>query len=92
MFIIFEKILKIEQNIKDLINTGEIFKKEHTKNIDSRDCWKISIINKDEYYNIGLGSLFVDYNQLKTVKQFKSYHHTFELIYDSLAKILVIAL
>lgn len=87
----YEKILEIEQNIKDLINTSEIFKKENNKNIDSRDCWRISIINNNEYYNIDLGILFVDYNQLKTVKQFKSYHYTLELIYYSLAKILVIA-
>ncbi|MBM6212320.1 hypothetical protein H6K97_11990 [Staphylococcus epidermidis] len=33
----------------------------------------------------------MDYNQLKTVREFKSYHYTLELIYYSLEKILVIA-
>lgn len=87
----YEKIIEMEQNIKDIINISEVLKKENNKKSDTRDCWRVSIINKDEYYNIDLGSLFVDYNQLKTVREFKSYHYTLELIYYSLEKILVIA-
>lgn len=83
----FQKALLLEQQIKDVIETGELFHKEHQKNEDDKDCWAITIINQDPFYNVSLGELFQDFNDFKTVKAFKVYYNTLKYIHQTLLRI-----
>ncbi|MCA1235776.1 hypothetical protein [Staphylococcus aureus] len=83
----YQKALLLEQQIKILIETGELFHKEHHKNEDDKDCWVVTIINQDPFYNLSLGALFQDFNDFKTVKAFKVYYHTLKYIHQTLLRI-----
>ncbi|HGO1604257.1 TPA: hypothetical protein ACK0EB_002596 [Staphylococcus aureus] len=88
----YKKALVLEQQIKDIIQKGELFHKEHHKNEDSKDCWTVTIINQDPFYNLSLGELFKDFNDFKSVKDFKAYYNTLKYMHQTLLCIRTIIL
>ncbi len=79
----YQKALLLEQQIKNIIQKGELFHKEHHKDEDSKDCWAVTIINQDPFYNVSLGELFQGFNDFKTVKAFKVYYNTLKYIHQT---------
>lgn len=88
----YQKIIDVEQKIKDIVVVSDIFKKKDSKNIENKDCWRVQIINMDNFYSLDLGELFIDYEEhLVSVNDFKQYLLTLERIYYALLQIMEMA-
>ncbi|EFV88790.1 hypothetical protein [Staphylococcus epidermidis] len=45
------------------------------KDEDNKDCYKVTLVHSDSYYNHDLGYLFVADDDIKELKDFKQYTH-----------------